>query len=161
MARTIPSALSRLKGPAIATGVALLTFAAGYGVAWFQSQDRFTQAEEQYEQQLKDKQQKLKDKSAALKEARVQVLVLSAHRQLHLSALALESRNFGTADQHMQKASEALTALATKDTGHSATITKVKSQVSDWKPDVAEDVGQQRQEVLGFAQALAPLVNPD
>jgi hypothetical protein len=93
-------------------------------------------------------------------EARTRVAILSAEAAAYRSAVALEARNFGTANDHLRRAAVALATIPPGDEvpGLSeagvAALDEVRTALSATDLNVAVDVEMQRATVLRLAGRL-------
>lgn len=93
-------------------------------------------------------------------EARARVAILSAEAAAYRSAVALEARNFGTANDHLRRAGAALATLPAGDEvpGLSeeavASLGEVRTALDATDLNVAVDVESQRATVLRLAGRL-------
>lgn len=156
-----PALLERIKRPAISVGVVALALAGGFLWAKVVGDQALSEAEGTYEATLSSKQASLHESDAALNRAQARGKILAAYRDLHLALMALEERNFGTSSMHLKQAGKRLATVAEPGAGQREvqTAREVAAEISDWRPDVTEDVGQQRSKVLGFLRRLDPLVD--
>ena len=96
-------------------------------------------------------------------EALVQNAVLTAEAEAYRSAVALEARNFGTANDHLRAAAAALGAIPAEGdvpglAGEAAAaVREVQARLGAADLNVAVDVETQRAEVLGLAARLDSL----
>jgi len=81
---------------------------------------------------------------------------LEARRQLHLALLAVDARNFGTAQQHLDGAA---TQLNTPGAA-AGDLAALRQQIDGMNVVAAGDMESQRQQVLGFVQRFDQLVPP-
>lgn len=155
-----PTFLQRMKRPAIWLGVVMLAFVGGFLWAKVAGNQALSEAKSEYETTLSSKDTALQESDTALSRSQARVQILAAYRDLHLALMALEERNFGTANDHLNRAAKTLTAVSEPGAGEGEV--QIAHQVGEailaWKPDVSQDVGKQRHTVLGFAGRLDPLV---
>jgi len=155
-----PTLLQRLKKPAISLGIVALAFAGGFLWARVAGDRTLSEAKSEYETTLASARTEFEKSDAALARAQARGQMLTAYRDLHLALMALEERNFGTANNHLNRAGKILATVsepgATKQQAQIAR--EVGEAILAWRPDVSQDVGKQRHTVLGFAGRLDPLV---
>lgn len=96
-------------------------------------------------------------------EAVVRNAVLTAEAEAYRSAVALEARNFGTANDHLRAAAAALSAIPAEGdvpglAGEAAaSVREVRDALGSTDLNVAVDVESQRADVLGLAARLDEL----
>jgi hypothetical protein len=88
----------------------------------------------------------------ALQAAEVRLNVLEARRLLHHAILQLEARNFGSAQQHAERATRFLEA--SKDGAGDETTETVLTQLKEFRTSVDPDVGRQVATLVHLARAL-------
>ena len=119
---------------------AALEAAAGYAVASLRADVALQQSEQAAQERLSA----LEVRTQAL-EAREGALL--ARRDLHLALLALEERNFGTAERLARKAGEGVGKLG------EAYAEPAKS-LQGFRPTVSDNISEQRQALLDIARQL-------
>lgn len=93
-------------------------------------------------------------------EAGTRAALLGANTALYRAAVALEERNFGTANDHLRRANAALTPLASSDdvpglgSEASSAVREVRTALAATNLNVAVDVERQRATVLELAARL-------
>ena len=159
-ASTSSQAASKLKGPAIAGGIAALALLAGFVVAWIQGNQRVQQTEDALGQKLELAHGESTALAKELRAVRGQVGVLLGYRQIHLAVLALEERNFGIAKEHVQQAGEKLRSISADQSApdHAQKVSEVAKALDTWEPDVTQDVGTLRSGLLAHAERLDPVI---
>jgi hypothetical protein len=128
-------------GATLALGGAL-----GWVVANLQGEAKLQKLQSDYEQRLTTQRE-----LAQPLEARVEAL--RARRSIHFALIALDQRNFGTAEREARDAGEGLAAL-----GPSApTYAEVAEQLQSFRPRVSDDTSEQRAHLLGLAKRFDEL----
>ncbi|MGZ3451660.1 MAG: hypothetical protein ACXVEF_18760 [Polyangiales bacterium] len=101
--------------------------------------------------------------AAAASSVRVQLEIekatvarLEARRRLHQALMALDDRNFGTAQEHLAAAKSWLSGAK----GADPELTKLSTDIDALKLVATEDVGEQRTKVLAIVKRLDELVPP-
>lgn len=96
-----------------------------------------------------------------LEAAETRIAVLTAEAAAHRAAVALEARNFGTANEHLRQAAAALGRLPAEgdlpglSEADAAAVREVRTALGGTDLNVAVDVERQRSQVLAFAERLA------
>ncbi|MDX2051316.1 MAG: hypothetical protein SFV15_02930 [Polyangiaceae bacterium] len=90
----------------------------------------------------------------ATENAQAQTQKLEARRQLHLALMALEDRNFGTAQKTLTQAGAILRASQPSDE-----FSELAGEIENYKFVAGEDVSTDRQKVLGFTQRFDQLLS--
>ena len=81
-------------------------------------------------------------------DARDRSAMMEARAALYRSAIDLDARNFGTANEHLQEAATALGRVSKSGTE------QLRGEISGTDLNVAVNLGDQRQKVLSFAEQL-------
>lgn len=81
---------------------------------------------------------------------------LEARRQLHLSLIALDERNFGIAQGHLNAA-----AILLGNAGGGEAFTNLTRQIRATNLVAAADFAEQRQQILEFARRLDAAIPPE
>ena len=86
--------------------------------------------------------------------------MMEARSALYRTAIDLDARNFGTANNHLKEAATALASVKGSDTS------ALKGEIGATDLNVAVNLADQRQKVLGFAEQLnkmmpAPIAAPN
>ena len=100
------------------------------------------------------------EERAALAEARLastqdEVRLQKALALTYRSALDLDARNFGTANDHLQLAARALDGLDLTD---GTEVDELRRLMTETNINVAEDLEGQRARVVSYAQELSDLI---
>ncbi len=147
-----PSGLKPWQKKLIWFGVAALGMASTYLVGRFQTSGKIDLAE----QQAHASEELASKRLAETKTEQNNVQQLEARRQMHLMLIALDQRNFGIASQHKDRAAKLLADSA----GSSDELAKLARDIQDYRLVATEELGTQRDRVLGwvqrFDQALPP-----
>jgi chromosome segregation ATPase len=88
----------------------------------------------------------------SLAAARVQLALLKTRTLLFETALDLERRNFGTANERLEAAARELAAA--REAGGGPEIAEIRDEIAGLDLRVAEDLQQQRSRVLALAARL-------
>jgi len=137
----------------VAILVASLIIAVGlaYGAGWLRASGRIGAADERARAASASASARLAELSAAS----VRLAELEARRSLHLAQVALDARNFGTAETHLHAAGTALSAdVRSPELAElGATLVNVHLQAS-------EDLGGERQRIAGYINRFDELLPP-
>lgn len=142
---------SRAKRALVYTGIGLAALGASYGVGRLQTQHAIGEAQEQTQARAAAE----AEQSKLRVEAATKVRELEGRRQLSLSLVALDERNFGTAQRHLARAG----ALFAESKGD-APIEELARSVSGYKLEATDDIGKQRKLVMDFTQRFDTLRPP-
>jgi hypothetical protein len=142
---------SRAKRALTYTGLGLVALGGAYGAGRLQTQHAISDAQEQTQARAaaEAEQGKLRAEAAA------KVRELEGRRQLSLSLVALDERNFGTAQRHLARAG----ALFAESKGD-APVEELARSVSGYKLEATDDIGKQRKLVMEFTQKFDTLRPP-
>lgn len=132
--------------------VAVVLFFSGFVIAMVTEGKACEQKLSEKQATIDQQKTTISEDQEALRQARFAADVLQADRHLHLAVMALEQRNFGTADEQVKKAAGVLSKV--EKTGDSEAVAQVASDVEKWMPEVAPDIGSQRTRLLEFSQRL-------
>ncbi len=138
----------------ILVGLAVLALVVAYTVGRVQTASHVTEAKRQVEQI--DKSQK--QTKGQLDSEKALVDQLEARRRLHMALLAMDQRNFGIADQHMQAAAK---LLARSKPAAGTDLDKLRGEVASFKLVATEDLAGQRQKILDMVHRFDELVPPE
>ncbi len=141
---------------AVAGGV-LVALLVAYGVGRVQGCSQVRQAEGKAEEAESAKQSATSELQTELNQTRRRVDLLEGRRHLHLALLAMDNRNFGIAQSHLQNASKLLKRGA-KEGSEQA---KLHDRVGQLILVATEDFASQRQKVLDVIEAFDSAVPPD
>jgi hypothetical protein len=157
MAIMVPcAAMATGKQVAIGVSIALVAIAGAYGVGRMQTAAKIDDAE---------KRAQAADSARAAASASVQVQLsiekakvarLEARRRLHMAVIALDERNFGTAQEQLASAKAWLVAAK----GEDPELSKLAADIDATKVVATEDVGDQRTKLLAMIKRLDQLVPP-
>ena len=123
---------------------------------WIHGSSKVSQVEEQATQ-AQDKQRVLE---TGLQGERRSVLQLEARRRLHLVLLAMDQRNFGIAEKHLEAAGKLLTKPEAQLSGD---LEKLAEVIAGAKLVAQEDLSDQRKKILGWVERFdkaAPPLDP-
>ncbi len=93
--------------------------------------------------------------SSVLEQVRLRAQQLEARRQLHLALMALEDRNFGTAQKTLSLAGSML-AKGEPSEG----LAKLAGEIANYKFMAGEDISTDRQKLIGWTLRFDELVKP-
>jgi len=93
--------------------------------------------------------------NSVLEQVRLQAQPLEARRQLHLALMALEDRNFGTAQKTLSLAG---TMLAKG--GPSEELAKLAEEIANYKFMAGEDISTDRQKLMAWTLRFDELLKP-
>jgi hypothetical protein len=136
---------------AIYIGIALAALGAAYGVGRLQTQGAVNEAE----QQTVARAAAQAEQSKLLELEHTKVRELEGRRQLALALLALDERNFGTAQSHLKQASALLGQ--TKEDGAMAELT---AAITAYTLVATDDTGTQRKQLLDWTRKFDALRPP-
>lgn len=129
---------TKLKRGAVWTVAGLAALGAAYGAGRLQTSQKIDAAREETAGVTRAKQAT----EQTLTEERSKVHRLEARRQVHLALLALEKRNFGIAQEHLERAAKLLA-------GHvSGELESVRASLASFKLLATEDLEAQRGRLL-------------
>lgn len=151
------STRSPLKAFGILLLLALLGMAGAYFYAW--NQGRATLAAQQMNlqsqiQKAQDETQKSRDEVAAINN---RLRLLDAQNGLYRAAIALDKRNFGIANTALQGAFSALGRVEASPDFPGARVKALATALGKLDVNVAANLEDQRERILGFAAQLEDL----
>jgi ABC-type branched-subunit amino acid transport system ATPase component len=152
--------MTRTKAVGIGIGVAVALVAAAYATGRFQTASRLDAAESaaasaasQHAATLGSVRRTL-ETSLEIERARAERL--EARRALDRALLALDERNFGTAQSELEAAQGILRGVKGGDPG----LLELATEVSATRLVASEEVASQRTKLLGFVRRFDELVPP-
>jgi hypothetical protein len=133
--------------------VASLVAAVGlaYGAGWFRASGRIAAADERARAASASASARLAQLSASAR----RLAQLEARRSMHLAQVALDARNFGTAETHLHAAGAALSAEAP-----SRELGELGATLANVHLTATEDLGAERQRIVGWMNRFDELVPP-
>ena len=137
-------------------GGVLVAVLVAYGVGRIQGCSQVQQAEEKAQEAESAKQSATSKLENQLEQTRRRVVLLEGRRYLHLALLAMDKRNFGIAQNHLQNASK----LLDKGAEEGSEQAKLQDRIEKLTLVATEDFAAQRQKVLDVIEALDTLVPP-
>lgn len=121
-------------------GTLALGGAIGWVIANLQGEAKLQRLQSDYEQRLTTQRE-----LAEPLEAKVEAL--RARRAIHFALVALDQRNFGTAERDARQAGEALAALGPSAPAYA----ELAEQLQSYRPRVSDDTSEQRAQLLALA----------
>lgn len=115
--------------------------ALGWVVASLQGEARLQRMQSDYEARLTTQRELTQPLEARL-------LALKARRAMHLSLIALEQRNFGTAERHAREAGEGLAAMGPGAERYA----ELADELQSFRPRVSDDISEQRAHLIEFSR---------
>jgi len=128
-----PSSTGGFKWTLIKLGIFLVLLGGAYGFGRYQSAQT----------------------TSVLEQVRLQAQQLEARRQLHLALMALEDRNFGTAQKTLSLAG---TMLAKGEP--SEELAKLAEEITNYKFMAGEDISTDRQKLIAWTLRFDELLKP-
>ncbi len=147
----------KIRGIIIGVALALMGMAIAYGVGRLQGATATASVQEELktaEEEQKREASMLQDRVSALQR---RVELLEARRQLHLSLIALDARNFGTAQGHLEQAASQLSNAKQATPG----LEEIVAGLGALRLVASEDVAGERARVLVQAAALDAAIERD
>ncbi|HLV65702.1 MAG TPA: hypothetical protein VKY73_07805 [Polyangiaceae bacterium] len=141
---TPPRHASRSQRVLIGAGVGIALLLGAYVFGRVQAQSEIDSAKQQT-QAAEARAENERKISAGL---RRDMARLEARRQLHLALLALDERNFGTAQQHLRAGAKLLSEDG------SAPLGEIGKRIAEKQLVATEDVGDQRAQILAAIRTL-------
>ncbi|MDQ3813653.1 MAG: hypothetical protein M3347_06845 [Armatimonadota bacterium] len=137
--------------------VIFMTVAAAYGYGRWQGASQARVAEQQAAAAQKEAEaaRASAQSEAAAREATIRQL--EARRQLHLTLMSLDKRNFGTAQEQLDAAARLLSGPGSA--GNSG-LAKLAAQMKETSVVAAGDFEAQREQILDYARRLDALIPP-
>jgi hypothetical protein len=145
----------RRKSLVVAFLVSVACIAVAYGVGRLQEAIHISGIEAKAAAAAKNSESKARSLQTELAAARQKLLQLEASRQLYLSLVSLDQRNFGIAQEHIQKASKLLV-----QSGPPPALAQLAKAMTESNLVATENISAQREQVLRWATGLAALVPP-
>ncbi len=133
-----------MKMPLIAIGVLSVAVLSAYGFGRLQASSLLDEAN----QHVEAEKQKSQQQTDAL-------LRLEARRRLHLCLLAMENRNFGIAQTHLETAGRLL-----QKSHPNAELAEVANQIAKHKLVATENLSAERKRILEWVAKFDELVPP-
>lgn len=144
------------KQMAIGVSVALVCVGVAYGVGRMQTAGKIEEAEKRVHAAESASASAASNVRMQLEVEKATVSRLEARRRLHQALIALDERNFGTAQEHLAAAR----SLLASSKGQDPELTKLSADIDALKLVATEDVGEQRTKVLAIVKRLDELVPP-
>jgi hypothetical protein len=144
------------KQTAIFVSVALVCVGAAYGVGRMQTAGKIDEANKRA---LAAESASASAASSVRMQLEIEKAIVSrleARRRLHQAVIALDERNFGTAQEHLAAAKTLLASAK----GTDPELAKLSADIDALKLVATEDVGEQRTKVLAIVKRLDELVPP-
>jgi hypothetical protein len=145
------TATSTPRRVAIYVGIGLAALGAAYGAGRLQTQAAVNEAEQQT--LARAAAQAEQNKVLELEQAKVREL--EGRRQLALALLALDERNFGTAQSHLKQASALL-----GETKGDAAMAELTAAIAAYTLVATDDTGAQRKQLLDWTRKFDALRPP-
>jgi hypothetical protein len=145
------TATSTPRRVAIYVGIGLAALGAAYGVGRLQTQAAVNEAE----QQTLARAAAQAEQSKVLELEQAKVRELEGRRQLALALLALDERNFGTAQSHLKQASALL-----GETKGDAAMAELTAAIAAYTLVATDDTGAQRKQLLDWTRKFDALRPP-
>lgn len=144
---------------AITAGVILAVALAVYLAATWQERGRASATVAELEQRITALEADRDSTAADLSTAEARIQLLRARALLFETALDLERRNFGVANERLDAASERLASVDAGAAGISEPqLEALRSQIAEADLRVAEDLAGQREQILGYARQLEEMM---
>ena len=154
--RPVATVVVRRKTLVISTLVALGSVGVAYGVGRLQGTVEVRRVEAKAATDVKQEGEETNKLRTELASTRMKLLRLEARRELHKALLALDQRNFGIAQQHVELSGKLLDSSHPSD-GELARLAKA---IAGKKLIATEDLAAQRRELLAWANRFDELVAP-
>lgn len=154
---TQPRSTYRISSTAalIALGLAIVIGAGLYFGGLNQGRGDLAAQKTQYEQQIKAGKTALDQRQAELAGVRNHNHMMQARIDLYRTAIDLDERNFGIANQRLREVTDALDQIKTADGGiDTAKVAALAKSIASSNINVATNLQQQRARILDFAARL-------
>ena len=151
---------SPMKKWAIIGAVALLVALSLYAFGRYQGNAELNAQRTAYDAKLKSSADELAKAQAQGLAAQNRAYLMEARAALYRTATDLDSRNFGTANSHLQEAGAAL-GKVDKTGSDGAQLESLQRDIASKNINVAINLGSQRAQVLEFAKQLNALIPTD
>ncbi len=148
--------MANVKGIAIGIGVAIAAAGIAYGVGRYQGEARVTEAEQRALSAGSASSAAVLGSKVSVDVERGKVARLEARRRMHLALIALDDRNFGTAQEHVTIARSWLASAK----GADVEVLKLGADLEAFKVVASEDVGEQRTKMIALCKRLDDLLPP-
>lgn len=136
----------------VIAGVALLVALGLYWAGLAHGRSQMAQQKSNYEAQLKSARDQTQAAQAQAAALQTQNRVMSARGLLYRAAVALDNRNFGTANDDIQKAQQALAPVQPGDPGVDAgRLNAFRKTLGATRIDVATDTGAAHAQIVDLA----------
>lgn len=132
---------------------ALLALLASYVIGRLQTASRIEVAEKRATEAKKTTEKKVSELSVE----RDEVARLEARRRLHLALVALDSRNFGIAQEHLTAAAS---LLSKSHPDKSSDLAKIAAEITGYHLKASEDVGAERDRLMGWVRRFDAAMPP-
>lgn len=140
-------------------GTALALLILAYFFGWWNGRAQAAAIRSDYEQRLQTAQKETEGLRAELASTQTLNRLVLARGWLYRAAVALDRRNFGTANDYVRQAAETLQAIAPVEmSANAAALTRAREAVSSLNIQVAVDLEQQRRQLLDAAAQLEALM---
>ncbi len=141
----------------VTAAIALALLGAAYGFGRYQTASRIDQVEQDASQARQQAQREFDGLKAQMQDVQQKLVRLEARRRLHLALMALDARNFGIAQTHLDAAKQLL--LQSKPADGTA-LAKLAGSIGELKIVASEDVSAERQRILGFVDQFDAAMPP-
>ncbi|MEM7554461.1 MAG: hypothetical protein AAF378_10240 [Cyanobacteria bacterium P01_A01_bin.84] len=156
------SAFSKVKQTLIGVVIAILAGAGIFGIGWWQGSNKANSQQNIGDRQVTLLETQLDQAKSQIEQTKNYAYLMQARAELYHTAVDLDRRNFGTANTRLQEAAIALGKV--KDINSTIDTTKVSSlqkEISQMNINVAVNLEEQRQKVLGFVNKLNRVIPED
>lgn len=144
---------SRLKRFTVVAAVSAGALAAAYGVGRLQTSKRIDAAEQRTEEAVSARQAETQSRERE----HTAVLELEARRRLGLCLIALDERNFGDAQAHLDAAAALLEKAGPTQ---QSLLAQLERKIAGFKLIATDNLGPQRQRVLGWLKSFDEIRPP-
>ena len=152
-----PSRFKSFKMLLLALVVAIALVAAGYLSASIKAGSRLALHKAENEQTVLALQNDLSTARRALASTTTRNHFLAASAALYRASADLDDRNFGTANEHLQEAADAMAKAAAAGDGADPEIARLSTVLGQMDINVATDLAAQRSSVLQLAAQIDSL----
>jgi hypothetical protein len=132
----------------ILLGILVIAVLAAYGLGGWQERRAALSVHQSFTSDVERLQMQVAD-------LRGEVLTLEARRQLHIALMALDRRNFGTAQRYLVAAGKDLASIKRAPAGSDpAVLSRLAQELQSARLVATEDFGRHRDRILGWVNEL-------
>ena len=147
---------SKGKNILIFAGVAVLAIVIAYAAGRMQTSFKIDAAEQAANEKVEKQTKRADELAAKLADSEAKVAKLEARRHLSLTLMAMDNRNFGIAQKHLEAAAKVLKQPETK----AGKLGELSAQIAKTRLVATENMAKQREKITGWMEQIDDAVPP-